>query len=523
LTGGQGGGSSGLRPGLVLADTGLSADANAYLQRRLVLFYGVTLAAAAAFYVVSILVMASEEGWGLHLFLRASHVIHLAATLLAGATLVLLLRRPRGAGLLRLLDGFGLELSVGTCLVIYALEYENGMGTMSAALCLFVFARAVVVPCSGRVTLLLSLPAPLGLLLVQLAYGEGYLAPGVRAPDFARIVIWEQMILLFAAGIAALASHVNFGLRVQVREALRLGQYRLEERIGQGAMGEVYRASHAMLRRPTAIKVIRPDMASPEMLVRFEREVRETSRLSHPNTVAIYDYGRTPDGAFYYAMEYLEGADLRQVVERGGPLPPGRVIHVLAQACGALAEAHAEGLVHRDLKPSNLMLCRRGGLHDVVKVVDFGLVKDLREPAPELTGTGAICGTPETLAPEILRGEGAAPGADLYALGVIGYFLLTGRPVFDFASAAELIGHHLHSPPVPFEARGADVPRDLAAVVLRCLAKDPSGRPRDAHELRRELLACADAPRWTEADAARWWNGRGETQQKGSGGMSSPQ
>ncbi|MCK6458671.1 MAG: serine/threonine protein kinase [Planctomycetes bacterium] len=507
-----------IRPGLVLADSRLESEASAYLQRRLALFYGVTLAAAAAFYVVGLFLMASHRGWGPHLLLHRSRIVHLASMAVAVALLAMLARRRLRAGVLRFLDGFGLFVAIGTCLAIHAIEYEFETNAMVAILCLFVFARAVVVPCSGRVTFLLSLPAPLGLLLVQLSHGAVYLAPGVAAPHFAHLVIWDQLILLLAAAIGALASHVNFGLRVQVHEAMRLGQYRLEELVGRGAMGEVYRASHAMLKRPTAIKVIRPDAVGPEMLRRFEREVRETSRLSHPNTVSVFDYGRTPDGAFYYAMEYLDGMDLRRIVEEKGPLPPARAIHILAQACGALAEAHAEGLVHRDLKPGNLVLCRRGGMHDVVKVVDFGLVRDVTA-APDLTGTGVLCGTPETIAPEVLRGEPATASADLYALGVVGYFLLTGKPIFDAATALELIGHHMHTPPVPPRARLAEVPEDLETVILRCLRKEPSERFPDAGALRAALLACAAAGRWTEADAARWWRDHA----KGGAPMASPQ
>jgi len=507
-----------VRPGLALADSRWESEANAYLQRRLTLFYAVTLAAAAAFYVASILLMAAQKGWGMHLFLHRSRLVHLAATVLAALLLALLLRRTLRTRALRLLDAFGLYATLATCLAIYAFEYRWQAHSMAAILCLFVFARAVVVPCSGRATFLLSLPAPLGLLLVQLAHGEVYVMEGVRNPDFAEAVIWDQLILVLAVAIAALASHVNFGLRVQVHEAMRLGQYRLEELLGRGAMGEVYRASHAMLRRPTAIKVIRPDAADAETLRRFEREVRETSRLSHPNTVSVFDYGRTPDGAFYYAMEYLDGKDLRRIVEEHGPLPAARVIHLLGQACGALAEAHGVGLVHRDLKPSNVVVCRRGGVHDVVKVVDFGLVKDVTA-APDLTGTGAVCGTPETMAPEVLRGEPATASADLYALGVVGYFLLTGKPIFDAATALELIGHHMHTAPVPPRDRVASVPADVEAVILRCLRKEPGERFADAGDARKALLACADAGRWTEADAARWWRDHA----KGSGATTSPQ
>ena len=506
-----------VRPGLVLADSRYEAEASAYLQRRLVLFYGVSLGIAVALYVVDTFLMAGMLGWGARLFLFPSRVVHLAATLLVVLVLGLLRRHTLPARWLLFLDAFGLYVAIGATLAIYVLDYGHGPTSIPAILSLFVIARAVAVPCRGFMTFLLSLPAPLLFLLIQLAHGEVFLSAGVRAP-FPETVIWDQLILFLAVAIAAFASHVNFGLRLRVREATQLGQYRLEELIGKGAMGEVYRASHAMLRRPTAIKVIQPEAASPEMLSRFEREVRETSRLSHPNTVSIFDYGRTADGAFYYAMEYLDGADLRRVVERHGPVGPARAIHLLAQACGALAEAHAAGLVHRDLKPSNLMLCRRGGIHDVVKVVDFGLVKDFRGPASHVTGTGAICGTPETLAPEVLRGEPASPQSDLYAMGVVGYYLLTGKPVFDAQSAADLIGHHLHTPPVPLRQRVPSVPADLEAVILRCLAKEPAARFEDATAFQRALLACSDALRWTERHAAAWW-----AQANGSTGTASPQ
>jgi serine/threonine-protein kinase len=299
---------------------------------------------------------------------------------------------------------------------------------------------------------------------------------------------------------------VNFSLRAQVREAKKLGQYHLEEKIGEGGMGTVYRATHAMLRRPTAIKLLRPEITGEETIRRFEREVQQTSRLSHPNTVAIYDYGRTPDGVFYYAMELLGGADLDRLVRAHGPFPAARAIHVLRQACGALAEAHGAGLVHRDIKPGNIILCERGGVHDVAKVVDFGLVRDLRNVQGSLTRVGTICGTPETIAPEVLSGSEAGPAADLYALGVVGCFLLTGKPIFDVTTAGELIGAHLHSDPVPPSARDPSVPRDLEAALLRCLAKDPARRVPTAEALRADLAACAAAGRWTDEDAQRWWH-----------------
>jgi serine/threonine-protein kinase len=507
-----------IRPGLVLADSRYESETQAYLQRRLILFYGVTLGLALALYVVDTFLIASVDGWGSWMLLDAARLVHLAAILLSGVVLGLLRRRAVPARWLLFLDGFGLYIAVAATLLVTILDYEHGLISIPAILSLFVIARAVVVPCASRTTLILSLPAPLLFLLIQVAHGEIWLAPGIRSPSFPLHLIWDQVVLLLAVAIAAFASQVNFGLRLQVREAMQLGQYRLEELVGKGAMGEVYRASHAMLRRPTAIKVIRPELSDPELLRRFEREVRETSRLSHPNTIAVFDYGRTPDGAFYYAMEYLDGDDLRRFVERHGPLPPARVIHLLRQACGALAEAHGAGLVHRDLKPSNLMLCRRGGLHDFVKVVDFGLVKDVTAAA-DLTGTGVFAGTPETMAPEVLRGEPVTASADLYALGVVGYFLLTGKGIFDANSALEIVGHHLHTPPVPPRDRVPAVPADLEAVILRCLAKEPAERFADADALARALAACGDAGGWTEEHAAAWWSAHAN----GSTGTASPQ
>jgi serine/threonine-protein kinase len=274
-------------------------------------------------------------------------------------------------------------------------------------------------------------------------------------------------------------------------------------------MGEVYRATHALLKRPTAIKLLRPDAGGADRLARFENEVRQTSRLTHPNTVSIYDYGRTPEGTFYYAMELLEGLDLQEIVQRTGPMPPARTIHVLVQACNALAEAHDKGLVHRDLKPRNLILCERGGEWDVLKVVDFGLVKDLSGTDPSLTVAGAICGTPETVPPEAITGGTVGPAADLYSLACVGCYLLTGQGIFDAGSAAEYLTKHLHEQPVPPSRRNPDLPRDLEAVLLRCLRKEPTERFPDARALRRALEDCAEGGKWGPDEARAWWAAAG--------------
>ncbi len=289
----------------------------------------------------------------------------------------------------------------------------------------------------------------------------------------------------------------------------RLGQYTLDQQIGSGGMGVVYRASHAMLRRPTAIKLLAPGKVRDIDLVRFEREVQRTAQLSHPNTVAIYDYGRTPAGVFYYAMELLDGISLQQLVDEDGRQPAARVIHVLRQACGALAEAHAAGLIHRDVKPANIMLCERGLEPDVVKVLDFGLVKELDQAGNDASATDAVIGTPMYMAPETIADPSTVTASvDLYALGAVGYLLITGVTVFEGKTAAAVCGRHLSTAPVPPSERiGKPVAPDLEAIIMRCLAKQPADRPRDALALEQALAACVDAHGWS-ADAARtWWKG----------------
>jgi hypothetical protein len=317
-----------------------------------------------------------------------------------------------------------------------------------------------------------------------------------------------------AVAMAAGFSQTIYGLRKAVSDSQRLGQYTLEKKLGEGGMGVVYRASHAMLRRPTAVKLLLPERAGKHDLVRFEREVRRTAMLTHPNTVTVFDYGRTTDGVFYYAMELLEGASLDEMVEVDGPQPAERVIHLLEQAAASLAEAHDAGLIHRDVKPGNILVVDRGGISDLVKVVDFGLVKDVGSKAsaaataaPALTMADAITGTPLYIAPETLSAPETVDGrADLYALGAVGYWLLTGTHVFGAKSILEVCAHHLHSVPEPPSARlGTPVAADLEQLLLACLAKRPEDRPASAQLLRERLRACSAAGAWTNARAAHWW------------------
>ncbi len=324
---------------------------------------------------------------------------------------------------------------------------------------------------------------------------------GLRARQLLEAFLWSTA----GSAVATVASKVIYGLQARALEARQLGQYALEEKIGEGGMGEIYRARHAMLRRPTAVKLLAGD-GSEHQLRRFEREVQLTARLTHPNTISIYDYGRTPDGIFYYAMELLDGLTLEQLIERHGPQPPGRVIHILLQVCGALKEAHGIGLIHRDIKPANIYLSRRGDIPDFVKVLDFGLVREMKtHGALTQSNIDTVVGTPLFLAPEaILKPDQMDARADIYGLGGVAYFLTTGTTPFTGQTTIELCGHHLHTPPTPPSDRHP-VPDDIERIILSCLAKDPAERPASAEALGEALARCREARSWSEADAGAWW------------------
>ncbi len=327
-------------------------------------------------------------------------------------------------------------------------------------------------------------------------------------------VFWSFVILCAAAGgIGALVARRNAKLLRDVREAekkaRKLGQYTLAQKIGEGGMGEVYLARHAMLRRPTSIKLLRADRTNPQTIARFEREVQQTTRLTHPNTVQIYDFGRTPGGTFYYAMEFLVGVGLDTFVADMGPLEEGRVIYILQQVCGSLNEAHGLGLVHRDIKPENIILCSSGGAYDVVKVLDFGLVMDRgSEESLKLSAAGAILGTPGYMSPEAFTDpEKVDARSDIYSLGCVGYFLLTGRPPFEGKTIVELFSQHTKVKPVPPSER-TDLPiaPDIEQAIMACLAKSPAARPKDANALSRELEWCRALGEWNRDQARYWWN-----------------
>jgi len=333
------------------------------------------------------------------------------------------------------------------------------------------------------------------------------------------------LVLMIGAICSIYGTYIMNSLRVEAFEARQFGQYRLLYPLGEGGMGQVYLAEHQLLKRPCAIKLIRPEQAgNPQALARFEREVRATARLTHWNTIDIYDYGRTEDGTFYYVMEYLPGLDLGQMVERFGPMPAARVIHLWRQLCAALREAHAAGLIHRDIKPSNVIVTTRGGVYDVVKLLDFGLAKPVADDrATQLTQEGMIAGTPRFISPEQCSAQSRIDArSDIYSLGVVAYVLLTGRPPFDRRSAVELVIAHMREEAPPPSRWAENLPEDLERIVMRCLAKQPQDRFPSVEALDAALSDCEAAGRWNQDQARAWWRIAELSAPPQAGGRESP-
>ena len=379
---------------------------------------------------------------------------------------------------------------------------------------LLLFTFAAFVPCRIAQSWLAGIAA----VAVPVIYGLTYrLIPEVSAywADHGGTAAQTSALVWNAAGTVVLAlvsvavSRSLYSLRRTAYKAERLGNYIIDREIGVGGMGQVYAAHHALLRRPTAVKVIRADQEDREgALRRFEQEVQLSAGLTHPNTITIFDFGRTSDDTFYYAMEYLAGLDLEELVERYGPLPPPRVAYILRQALGSLAEAHSRGIIHRDVKPSNIYLTQRGGLFDFVKLLDFGLAKQIvSEGATELTKTGMLFGTPRYLAPETVYGtEKADHRSDLYNLGGVAYWMLTGQPPFAARSSVELIVDHVKTVPVPpSQLSETPIPPELDVLVMKLLEKRPEDRFSSAGAVEAALERIEFPERWTQADARAWW------------------
>jgi len=443
---------------------------------------------------------------------------HTAVTAILGLfTLLLFSRQP--SSFFRLLVAelalFGLPavlfLASQYFLTLHACEEWGVFAFSVGPWVILVFVYALFIPSTlPRATVVIGSIAmsPVALVLGMYLL-EGSVAQVLTVDDLVSILL---TFLLAAIGGVIGVNKIDT-LRREALRAKQLGQYRLTKRLGGGGMGDVFLAEHEMLKRPCVVKLIRPDKVGDEKtLARFQREVQATARLSHWNTVEILDYGRTEDGTFYYVMEYLPGMTLAEMVKSHGPLPPERVIYLLLQVCDALQEAHQAALVHRDVKPENIVIAQRGGVYDVAKILDFGLVEPITsQRGPRATTDAFIAGSPLFMSPEQAAGSAVAdPRTDIYSLGAVTYYMLTGRPPFVGGRLVELVDAHAHQEPIPPSQHNPEVPGDLEQVIHRCLAKDPADRFQDMSELAHALSECEAAGDWSRDQASQWWQEREE-------------
>jgi hypothetical protein len=498
-----------------------SEEGRAFLQSRVALFWKVLFFIILVSVVLGVMGAVAKPGVDL--------IFTTASCIQAGIFWWLCRRGERSIRFSRLMESGGLFLNsiIGALIGRYLLVgFNRDHAVISAdgalmsdgyvsmlqlfGMALMLAIRAALIPSTPRRTGIITASFGVPMILVTSVLSpvaEGRLVWRAFDSDaYSWLPASAAMMWGFTVVTCTVITSVIYGLRVEVRAARRLGQYVLERKLGEGGMGEVYRASHGMMRRPSAIKLLRSDRTGAINLRRFEREVQLTARLTHPNTITIFDYGRTHDGVFYYAMELLDGATLQRIVTVDGAQREGRVVRILTMICGALAEAHAIGLIHRDIKPANVMLCTQGGERDVVKLLDFGLVKQFEvDREVELTSAGAVVGTPQYMAPEsILHPEAVDARTDIYAVGAVAYYLLAGVDVFNGKSMVEVCSQHLHQAPPPISARGVAISAELEIIVLACLDKDPKSRPQSAAELQRRIEACKVEP-WTGESARAWW------------------
>lgn len=442
-------------------------------------------------------------GWNrwLHLTHPLSFILGLAAVHLGERSL------KKIQGIAFWVVAFNLLLVIAEVAVFY--PFRDSF--MPVALLLFVMAAFL--PCRNAQTWLAGLAVLVAIasytVLTALvpevaAYWDGL---GPRASFWERT--WRVSGIAMIGVISVLVSRNLYSLHRSAHKAKRLGNYLIEKELGEGGMGRVFVARHSMICRPTAVKVMSGDQSDgPAAVARFEREVKLSASLTHPNTITIFDFGRTADNTFYYAMEYLEGLDLQRLVERFGPMPADRAVYILSQVCGSLAEAHARGIVHRDVKPSNIFVTHRGGLYDFVKVLDFGLAREVKQAADSgLTKSGMVFGTPRYIAPESVYGANKADArSDLYNLGGVAYWMLTGTHLFGGSSSLDLIIDHVKTiPQHPKDVSELPIPDELDALVMKCLEKEPADRFQTAEEVKETLLAVPLSERWSQVKARDWW------------------
>lgn len=474
--------------------------------------------------------------FGFYLFLLASLVLlggapflqvvkgpaalgHLAASSTMGLVWLLASRTRLTIRRAGALDAIGTVVACGL-LSLMTVDADEQILQVLLALMVTVMVRAILLPSRPGRTLLLSALGFLPTIVVCVArHHPVTFLPGF-SPAYQKIHMTVNTVLWSILGttLATIISRVLYGLRRQVAEVSQLGQYLLEEKIGGGGMGEVWRGRHRLLIRPAAIKVIRPEALgvsgdSELLLRRFEREARATAALKSPHTVQLYDFGAAEDGRLYYVMELLDGIDLDTLVRQYGPLPAERVVHILRQVCVSLQDAHGNGLVHRDIKPANVVISRAGTTFDFAKVLDFGLVKlDTARRAEDdslarLSRDGSAAGTPAFMAPEVILGASQTDHrVDLYALGCVAYWLLTGQFVFDKGNVMEIMFHHAHTAPArPSTRVELPIPAPLEDLVMECLEKDPSNRPASAEAVIARLNGMTFASAWNDGRAAQWW------------------
>ena len=502
----------------MLSSEDSSEEARAFLQRRVAWFgklCGIILLFGVVFRVAFGLALGLPE----HSIAHASLHKHAIAGLDFIAIYLVFRRGSYSLRTIRMVETLGLLIgtAMATMMAFHVPIHIKPEHLTVISLAALVFVRAVFVPSRPLYTTVVT--AAVGIPLLGVTYWNYAtrldLSPGsIGALEWSAFEGVSPALLMTSVTafnwaiivlVCAATAKLLYGLRRQMRDARRLGQYTLERKLGAGGMGVVYEASHAMLRRPSALKLLPQDRAGARSIARFEREVQMTARLSHPNTVTIFDYGRTPEGVFYYVMELVDGATLQDLVEIDGPQPPERIVHILQQASGALAEAHGVGLIHRDIKPSNIMLSRRGGVPDWVKVLDFGLVKEIdAEAGLSLSRADVITGTPQYMAPEsIVDPTSVDARGDIYALGCVAYYLLTAEHLFDGATPMEVCIKHVSTAPTrPSERLGKPVDPGLEGLIMRCLDKDPLRRPASAVELQ-AAVAGLGLEGW---DGTWWWD-----------------
>jgi serine/threonine-protein kinase len=487
--------------------SGLPSEWKRQAVRRLTQAAGIALVASTLALLVS---FARQKNVGVHAGSdRPSWPMIVG---IVGALGMLLVSRAQGLRAQRKLDvglGFLVLFSFLAAVFRHGLPYHPSdvlRGFSPVAFCVLFFA--IFVPVSPKRMAVGGVAAS---LTDPLALGLNIHADHPTPPW--NLWLWLFLPNLVSVAIAVVSSHLLYQIGRSVTQARQMGAYRLIQRLGVGGMGEVWRAEHRILARPAAIKLIRPEAlgaADPEsravILRRFEREAQATAMLNSPHTIDVFDFGVSQDGSFYYVMELLDGMNLDEVLAVSGRLPTPRAVHLLEQICQSLRDAHHAGMVHRDIKPANIFVCRRGMEWDYVKVLDFGLVKQIDAEATQITMAGGIAGTPAYMAPEAARGQEVDPLADLYAVGCVGYRLLAGQEVFPGKSALELLFAHAEQSPEPLARHAApDVPEALTALIMRCLEKRPEDRPASGGELLRGLQATGLAARWTAADAEAWW------------------